>query len=139
MTFKLEIERHYPHPIARVWEGLSNDAALTDWLMDTVNFKASAGHRFEMNCVDDSGKLDVYRCEVLEVDPPHRMVWSWALAGDEDVELTEVEFRLRSVDTGTVVTLTHSGGRDERTIDHFRRGWPGKLDRLAEALAADAR
>ena len=139
MKFKIELERHYPHPITDVWEGITTNEGISDWLLETNNFKAEAGHRFDMTCVNDDGSLDFYRCQVLEIDPPHRMVWSWLLAGEESESLTEVEFRLEATDTGTTVTLIHRGDRDKATIDRFKSGWPFKLERLAETLAERAK
>lgn len=134
MKFELKVERHYPHTAAEVWDGLTTNEGISDWLMESSNFKPEAGHRFEMSCVDDAGKLDVYRCEVLELDPPHRMLWSWMLAGGEAASRSEIEFRLGSTDTGTTVTLIHRGDLNQATIDRFKSGWQPRLDQLAETL-----
>lgn len=134
MKFELKVERHYPHTVAEVWDGLTTNEGISDWLMETSNFRPEAGHRFEMSCLDDAGHLDVYRSEVLELDPPHRMVWSWVLAGEEDTGTSEVEFRLVPTDTGTTVTLIHRGDLDQAAIDRFKSGWQPKLDQLAETL-----
>lgn len=134
MKFEVILERHYPHSITDVWDGLATNEAISEWLMETNNFKAEAGHRFEMTCVDDVGNLDVYRCKVLQVDPPNLMLWSWVLAGNEERGQTEVEFRLTATDTGTRVQLLHRGDRDEEMLKRFKTGWPDKLDRLAEML-----
>jgi len=139
MNFKLELERHYPYSITDVWEGITTNEGISDWLLDSNNFKAEVGHRFDLTCVNDDGNLDVYRCQVLEIDPPTRMLWSWVLSGKESEGLTEVEFRLKSTDTGTTVTLIHRGDRDKATIDRFKSGWPYKLDRLAETVAKRAK
>ena len=134
MKFEVVVERHYPHSIGEVWAGLTTNDAISEWLLETVNFKAELGHRFEMTCVDENGNLDVYRCQVLEMDPPNRMLWSWVLAGNEDEGLTEVEFRLTALDTGTRLELLHRGDRGKAMLDRFKAGWPHKLDRLAEVL-----
>lgn len=134
MKFEVEVSRHYPHAIEKVWQGLTTNQAISEWLLETNNFKPEAGHHFEMTCVDEGGNLEVYRCQVLEIDPPRRMVWSWVLTGREDLGLTEVEFRLESTRTGTKVTLLHRGDRDPTTIERFKGGWPYKLERLADVL-----
>lgn len=134
MKFEVSVERHYPHSVSDVWDGLTTSEAISEWLLETRNFAAEAGARFEMHCTDDSGHLDEYRCEVLEIDPPRRMVWSWALAGNEDKGATEVEFILTPTDTGTTVTLIHRGDRDPEMLERFKAGWPYKLDQLAEVL-----
>lgn len=134
MKFEVEVSRHYPHPIKEVWRGLTTNQAISHWLLETKNFKPKAGHHFEMTCLDDGGNLEVYRCQVLEIDPPRRMLWSWVLGGREDLGVTEVEFRLESTRTGTKVTLLHRGDRDATTIERFKGGWQYKLERLADVL-----
>jgi uncharacterized protein YndB with AHSA1/START domain len=138
MKFEVSVERYYPHSVQAVWDGLTTNEAISEWLLETKNFKAEKGHKFEMTCVDGEGHLDVYRCQVLEVEAPTRMVWSWVLEGNEEQGLTEVEFRLKATDTGTTVTLLHRGDRDKEMLERFKSGWPYKLDRLAELLDGSA-
>ena len=138
MKFEVQIERTFPHEIDEVWRALTTNEGISAWLLETSSFVAKAGHVFEMSCVDASGYLDVYRCEVLEIDPPHRMVWSWVLVGHEGQGLTEVEFRLTATNTGTKVVLCHRGDRDKEMLERFKSGWPFKLDQLAVLLRRQA-
>lgn len=135
MKFEVAVTRQYPHPIEKVWEGLTSQAAISDWLMRARGFVAEAGRRFEMSCTNEDGDEDIYRCEVLELDPPRRMRWSWVLVGHEARGSTEVEFRLKSKGDGTEVTVFHRGDRDKEMLERFRSGWPAKLDQLAETLS----
>ena len=134
MRFEIEIERVYPHAINDVWAAITTNEGISEWLLETTSFKPEVGHRFEMTCKNDDGSIDVYRCQVLAIEPPHRMLWSWVLAGKEDQGLTEVEYRLETTGTGTHVTLLHRGDRDQATIDRFKSGWQLKLDLLAQTL-----
>lgn len=134
MKFEVKVERHYPYAVADVWDGLTTNEGISDWLMDTDNFKPDAGHRFEMTCLNEAGKVDVYRCQVLDLDPLHRMVWSWVMDDKQGDGETEVEFRLSATDTGTTVIMSHRGDLDQATIDRFKSGWQSKLDQLAETL-----
>jgi len=134
MKFEVSIERTYPHPVSAVWDGLTTDAGITEWLMETNNFVPEVRHRFQMSCVDGDGHLDFYHCVVLAIEPPHRMVWSWVLQGNEERGLTEVEFLLKATDSGTTVTLIHRGDRDKDMLERFKLGWPHKLDQLADVL-----
>jgi len=134
MKFEVSVERKYPHPISAVWKGLTTNEAISEWLLKTTNFEPTVGHHFQMTCIDNTGHLDIYRCQVLTVEPPHRMVWSWVLEGNEEQGLTEVEFQLKATDTGTTVTLFHRGDRDKGMLERFKSGWPHKLDRLADGL-----
>lgn len=134
MKFEVTVTRHYAQQIEEVWEGLTNEAAISEWLMTARGFVAEGGCRFEMSCTNEDGDEDIYRCEVLELVPPKRMRWSWTLVGNEAQGATEVEFRLKSRGDGTEVTVFHRGNRDKEMLERFRSGWPAKLDQLAETL-----
>lgn len=136
MKFDLVFEETYPHPLEKVWAALTSDAALSAWLNDVVGFEPVIGCRFQMRCTLDDGSVDVYHCEVLAIDPPRLMRWSWLLEQPGDPPPTEVEFRLDEVDAGTRVQIRHSGDRSEEVAARFREGWPSKLASLASALSA---
>ena len=137
MKFDIEFDRTYPHAIDKVWRALTEPAALGTWLMKT-DFVPKPGHSFRMWCEDEHGGTDRYLCSVLELDPPHRMAWSWVLEGMDDEGETYVEFRLRKVAEGTHLTIRHSGDRDPQTIERFKTGWPTKLRMLEDTLRLDA-
>jgi uncharacterized protein YndB with AHSA1/START domain len=134
MRFEVVVTRHYPHPVDSVWAGLTTADAISQWLMQTEGFVAEVGCQFQMSCANEDGRIDVYRCEVLELDPPTRMRWSWLLSGNE-ADPTEVEFRLEPKDNGTELTVLHRGDRDRDMLERFKAGWPSKLDQLAETIA----
>lgn len=134
MKFEVAVTRYYPHSMEKVWKGLISEAAISEWLMPARGFVAEDGCRFEMSCKNEDGETDTYCCEVLELDPPKRMRWSWVLAGNEAQGLTEVEFRLKPKGDGTEVTVFHRGDRDREMLERFKSGWPTKLDQLAETL-----
>lgn len=133
MKFRLDFERTYPHPPTAVWRALTDPAALGAWLMET-DFVAEPDRAFTMWCGRPDGGTDRYHCQVLALDPPRRMLWSWVLDGRQGDGETRVEFRLEPVDGGTRLTVRHSGDRDRATIDRFGGGWPVKLDDLAAVL-----
>lgn len=135
MKFEVAVTRHYPHSIEEVWKGLTSEAAISEWLMHAKGFSAAAGCQFEMTCKNEDGAEETYRCEVLELDPPKRMRWSWILEGNEAQGLTEVEFRLKREGEGTEVTVFHRGDRNKEMLERFKSGWPTKLDQLAERLS----
>src|ERR1700675_3024487 len=70
------IEQTYPYSIEHVWEALTDPAALADWLMPG-DFKPVVGHKVRFHCdprAEFDGNVDV---EVLEVDKPRRLSYSW--------------------------------------------------------------
>lgn len=139
MRFEVVVAHHYRHPIEKVWTGLANAEAIDQWLMQTNRFAPEVGCQFEMSCANEEGHTDIYRCEVLEVDPPYRMRWSWILVSDNEGKgKTEVEFRLEPKGNGTELTIFHRGDRDLAMLERFKAGWPGKLDQLAQVLESTA-
>ncbi len=76
----------YPHPADRVWAALTSSEALAAWFMPN-DFEPAVGHRFTFQAKPTPGFDGIVRCEVLELDPPKRMVWSWA-GGNIDTTVT---------------------------------------------------
>jgi hypothetical protein len=72
---------------------------------------------------------------VLELEPLQRMVWSWII-NEGDVP-TRVEFRLEQIDSGTRLTLSHTGEVDPIIMSRLTQGWPGKLNDLRDLLDHD--
>jgi len=138
MNFDLVFEETYPHPIEAVWAALTDADALSAWLNPTVGFEPVVGCRFQMHCQTDAGGLDIYHCEVLELEPPLRMVWSWLLEQEGDPPPTRVEFRVEPTDRGTKLRIRHSGERPDEVAARFRGGWPTKMAALRARLARAA-
>lgn len=135
MKFDIEFERIYPHPIDKVWRALTDPGALGAWLMET-DFAPEQGRDFQMWCENERGETDTYLCSVVELEPPHRMLWSWILESKQAEGKTFVEFSLREVPDGTHLMIRHTGDRDPDSIERFKGGWPVKLDQLGDVLGA---
>jgi uncharacterized protein YndB with AHSA1/START domain len=126
----IDLTVSYPHPPQRVWNALTSSQALTAWLMPN-DFEPAVGHRFTLRTKPSPvhGFDGTVRCQVLELDAPRRMVWSWAGGPIE----TTVTFTLEP-DSGSGTRLrmhqegfTGLGGQMVRTI--LASGWPGLLRR----------
>lgn len=135
MRFQVAVDDEYPYPIEKVWAAITDRKALSEWCLETDDFKPEVGCRFDMYCTMPDGSVDTYHMEILEMQPPHRMRWSWVLAGNENQGLTEVEFLLSETDTGTRITIRHSGDRDLEMLQRLKVGWPDKLAALGDLLA----
>ena len=66
----------YPHPPERVWRALTDSDAIAAWLMRN-DFAPVVGHRFQFHTEPRPGFDGTVHCEVLEVDPRRRLVYSW--------------------------------------------------------------
>jgi uncharacterized protein YndB with AHSA1/START domain len=77
--------------------------------------------------------------EVVEVDPPRRLVYTWGWeAGGDGPELvppgsSTVEIDLEPSGRGTLLRLVHRGLRNDETRRSHGRGWDHYLGRLAVA------
>jgi uncharacterized protein YndB with AHSA1/START domain len=126
MKADIDVTVTYPHPVHRVWEALTSSDALSAWLMPN-DFKPVVGHHFTFRTTPAPGFDGIVRCEVLELDPPRRMVWAWA-GGNID---TSVTFTLeQTADAGTRLRMHQVGFHGlgaQLTRRILASGWPGIL------------
>lgn len=100
----------YPHPPERVWVALTDPRALAEWLMPN-NFKPQLGpFRFQTDPHPGCGN-GITDCEVVEFDPPRRMVWLWTSMSMKGRPLgpMRIEWELSPEPGGTRLTLRQSG------------------------------
>ncbi len=127
----LVLEEVYAHPIEKVWSALTDAEHLAIWLMRN-DFEPSVGKAFTLHGVPMPGWRGWADCEVLELHPPHRMVWSW-IAADDGLRTT-VTFELEVFNAGTRLTLRHEGEADATIAALLEGGWPGRLAALSPLL-----
>jgi uncharacterized protein YndB with AHSA1/START domain len=78
MSRGIRKEIFYPHSPEDVWTAITDPRALAEWLMPN-NFKPVVGHKFRFQTDPTFGCAKHNECEVLEVDPPRRLAYSWLL------------------------------------------------------------
>jgi uncharacterized protein YndB with AHSA1/START domain len=104
MSQEVLLETFYPHPPERVWQALTDRRALSVWMMDN-DFEASLGHQFQFqSCLLPGLKVTIY-CQVLEVEAPLRLVYSWKEQPSDPP--SRVSWTLSPVAGGTQVRLRH--------------------------------
>lgn len=128
MNNDIRLEYEYDAAIEKVWRAITNRESLADWLMPN-NFKADIGHRFRFTGKPMPGWRGYVECEVVEVDPPRKLSFTWK--GDDDwTQPTLVSFKLRENGTKTLLVLEHTGFIDswgENASSMLRGGWKGLL------------
>lgn len=132
------IEKVLELPVAPmdVWEAISEPSQLSKWF----------GHRTELDLRpggdgamiwDNHGR---YAVRVEEVDPPHRLVWSWVHEPDvqfADAPSTRVEWTLTPrEDGGTTLHLFESGFLTDLHLGQNQNGWDAELGELVDLLGA---
>lgn len=102
----------FTQPPEVVWEYLTNADLLAQWLMPTY-FKLVAGHRFQFKAkpkVRFGFDGNIY-CEVLEIIPHKKLVYSWkgGLSKESPSLDSTVIWTLTPADEGTILQLEHKG------------------------------
>jgi uncharacterized protein YndB with AHSA1/START domain len=109
----IRIVRDYPHPPAKVWRAVTDPALIPLWTATGAGgradgFTPTAGSKFQFIAKPKPGWSGVVDCEVLEVDEPSLLRYSW-VGGDGGGDLTEVTYRLEPHAGGTRFTYEHTG------------------------------
>ncbi len=134
-TRSVVIDRHLPHAPAKVWRALTEGGLLTEWLLAN-DFQAKVGHRFTFRN-DPMPKWDgIIECEVLTVDAPSRLAYTWRALGLDTV----VTFTLTPTPTGTQLRMEQEGFRahEDQAFKGAQYGWQrflGGLERVLGDLA----
>ena len=132
MKLDLLLEETYPHPIERVWKALTDPAALAAWMRMVNDFEPHIGKRFTFRSDPNPGFRGWIDCEVIELEPPNHMVWSW-LSADEGIP-TRVKFQLEPVGASTRLTFSHTGEVDPEIVARLKSGWTLRLGLLGKQI-----
>ncbi|MDP9148451.1 MAG: SRPBCC domain-containing protein [Myxococcota bacterium] len=135
MKLALRFDELFARPIDVVWRVVTDPRMLTRWLMDN-DFEPRIGHRFTLRDPPTTTWRGWVDCEVLELDPPRRMVWSWDGGGDGETP-TRVVFELRPEGPGTRFVLRHEGDGLPAQRRSLEGGWRRKVELLARVLGPD--
>ncbi len=135
-----------PEVLFRAWTDVD---ALMRWFGPPGTHLVSAeadvrpGGRYHL-VIDDDGVVSDLTGEYVEVTPPRRLVFTWALtnqpcAGVPDMvpdTLVQVDFAA-APNGRTALTITHEGLPEAARPGH-EMGWFGCLDELARTMTARA-
>jgi uncharacterized protein YndB with AHSA1/START domain len=128
------VEREVPHPPERLWRALTQPHLIAEWLMRS-DFAPVVGHRFHLSGAW-GGVLD---CEVLAVEPPTTLSYTWDFAHDDPAYALRsvVTFTLTPTGAGTRLRVEQAGFRpDQRqAFGGARAGWSQFLANLEGVLA----
>lgn len=139
MTKTIQKEMLIPQRREQVWRALTDSATLAEWMFPN-DFEPRVGHHFTFR-VPANPKIGfdglVVHCEVIECEPPSRLVFSWSAGGP--VIDTRVSFRLEPNGEGTRVLFEHSGFDvsqpfGEQALRGAEFGWAKMLKQLATVV-----
>jgi uncharacterized protein YndB with AHSA1/START domain len=123
----IRIVRDYPHPPAKVWRAVTDPALIPLWTATGAGgraegFTATVGTKFQLVAKPKPGWSGVVDCEVLEVNEPSLLRYSWT--GDDGGDVTEVVYRLEPHAGGTRFTYEHTGFNRRRRGLHGQAAGP---------------
>src|SRR5215475_7102795 len=139
MRRDIRIEAEYPHPPEKVWRAISDPKLLARWLMQN-DFEPRLGRPFTFRMKPQPGFDGIVQCEVLELDAPRRLRYSWCGGPLR----SEVAFTLTPTPAGTRLTLHHTGFEGLKAVllsfmmgggwgKMLRKRIPGLLERMDAA------
>ena len=118
----------YAAPPESVWCALTEPALLREWLMEN-NFRAEKGARCEFRMPPGPGFSGLVQCEVIEVEPHRRLVYTWD--GGSAWGKTTLTWTLEPSGSGTRLRLEHRGFQGFRPFLlslMMGSGWKKKLN-----------
>lgn len=129
MKREVRLDVIYPHPPERVWKAITDRDALQKWLMPN-DFQPRLGHRFQfLKDAPDKRNRRVIHCEVVELDAPHRLAFTWRSEPDGPPDL--VSWTLEPVEAGTRLRLEHIAVEGLAPFQaHFDPRWQSRLSHL---------
>ncbi|MDR3693904.1 SRPBCC domain-containing protein [Mucilaginibacter sp.] len=135
MRRDLVIKWHLPHPPEKVWECITNPELLSQWLMKN-DFKPIVGHRFNFHTkpIPKMGFDGIVYCEVLEIIPSQKLVYTWKGGPRPGVISldTLLTWTLSPDAGGTLLVLEHTGFKGWKnyiTSIFMEAGWKKHVTR----------
>lgn len=144
---EIVVDEVFPHAAETIWRTLTSGDLMARWLrMQPKGFEPVAGNRFTYQTTP-AGEWDgKIQCEVLEVIPNERFVYSWKSGHDDNADYgshldTIVTFTLEKAENGTRLRLVHSGFVLPRNDSAFRNmggGWRQVVPRIGALTTEQA-
>jgi len=130
-------------PPERVFRSLTTEE-LTKWWGSDELYRVTAfmidprpGGAWRSDGVGSDGTPFHVGGQVLEFDPPRKLVQTWQPSWEPDVPPTTVSYSLDPIESGTRVTVRHSGFSERvASCESHANGWERVLDWLAGNFTA---
>ena len=143
-TQDIVVDEVFPHAPQTIWKALTTGELIARWLMPANGFEPVEGNRFTYKTTPAGAWDGTIHCEILEVVPNERFVYSWRGGHEANVGYgsrleTVVTWTLAEVESGTHVCVVHSGfilPRNDTAYRNMSDGWT-KVVRNLNAIAAE--
>jgi uncharacterized protein YndB with AHSA1/START domain len=131
MKQDIVVDEVFPNAPETLWRTLTTGDLIGRWMMAATGFEAVKGNRFTFQ-TKAAGEWDgTIHCEVLEVVPCERLVYSWKGGHASNVGYgsqldTVVTWQLSPVGAGTRLRLVHAGfvtPTNDSALKSMGEGW----------------
>ena len=118
-----------------VWEFLVDPDKATRWMGMAASFDARPGGVYHVDVIPGHTASG----EFVELDPPHRLVftWGWEPGADGPSSVppgsSTIEIELEPAEGGTTLRFSHSGLPGAESVASHGHGWDHYLGRLVTA------
>ena len=126
---QIVVEYSFPQPPSKVWRALTEPDLLAGWLMPN-DIAPVVGHRFNFRTQPMGDWNGVVDCEILEVVPLEKLVYSWGGGSAKNdgyghqLETTVTWTLEVQPDGGTKLRLVHHGFHaDDFAYKAMGQGW----------------
>ena len=125
----LHFERHYRHPIERVWDAITQPERLVAWLGDAeIELEEGGAIKITWLNTDEDGNTAVYNGRVTRFEPPYVFEYDGDIHG-------RLRWELRpDGDSATILELTNWTPAPDEFRTKVAAGWDIHLDHLGTAL-----
>jgi uncharacterized protein YndB with AHSA1/START domain len=122
--------------LAEVWRAITDPSELSRWFGQKAELELRPGAEGAFTW-DEHGS---FACRVEEVEPPHRLVWSWVHEANVPFSAapsTRVEWTLTEAGPGrTILELRESGFLTDLHHGQNDEGWDQELAELVALFGA---
>jgi uncharacterized protein YndB with AHSA1/START domain len=145
-TREIVVDEIFPHAPETIWKTLTSGDLMGRWLgMAPEGFEPVVGNRFTYRTTPAGAWDGTIACEVLDVVPDERLVYSWK-GGDEGNQGygsrldTVVAFTLEKAPGGSRLRVVHSGfvlPRNDTAYRNMSGGWTQVISRIGGVAGAE--
>jgi uncharacterized protein YndB with AHSA1/START domain len=134
------LSKHFNATPETVFDAWTNAGGMAAWFspmttasVPKLDLRVDGEFQIDMHGED----MDyVHTGRYLEIDRPHKLVFSWVSAGTKDQE-TVVTLVFAVDGDGTLLTLTHDKFPDTESRDNHANGWAAIMEKFAGACVGD--